>query len=274
MSEGVIKINDTNLFNDFRFTGRGSEGRVFKFDDNTVIKLYHQHILEDLRMQNKFLKIKSLQSKSISGYIFPRSIVINQREIPIGYLMDYVDKDEEVFLGNIYDENDKRYSFNERLKLLIEIEDLIKKGHVEGLVLLDIKSSNLLINKEGFINIVDTDNFKTSEYSQNIIPYYFEPYVREISEEIDDNIDKYAFGLFALCMLVKHSYNYPFPGYDEHGYIKDIYKYVKALDLDEEIKEVFYELFSDTRQKPYIGDCLKTMQKQKLKSLKLDLNYY
>ena len=109
--------------------------------------------------------------------------------------------------------------------------------------------------------MLDTDSYKVKQYKNDFEPhYYYDFYSKEISENIDSNLDKFQIGVHVLSYLTDNQFNKE----ELLKYPTDyLTRYIKSLDMPNETKDFFYELTSPSKEKKYIDNNLDNLSSSK-----------
>ena len=239
-----------------KLIGKGSEARVY-LKDNMAIKAFNQNGMKKEEMDNKINKIKELSKMDMDNFLLPKELVYTFKNKFIGYSMDYVEA--------LMDMDDlmqsKNYTLDKKIEMLKKLENNIKCAHKNDIVLVDDFFWNFLVTEDNTIYMVDTDSYKVKQYKNDFEPhYYYDFYSKEISKNIDANLDKFQIGVHVLSYLTDHQFNkeellkYP------TNYLT---RYIKSLDMPNEIKDFFYELTSPSKEKKYIDNNLDNLSSSK-----------
>lgn len=252
-----VAINKTMI-------GFGGEAEVYRLDENSVVKIFDTE--NPLTLKNKYNKIHLLNAMPLTDFVLPQKLVIDKNDNFIGYTMDYVKPGPKIKRFEQLD-NKSPYSLDFKIAYLLRLESLIKTAHQAGIVMADISCCNSLIDETGTVKIIDTDNFKIGNYNCDVTSIYTKNYQANVSNIIDENTDKYSFGLLALELLS--------PGISVRPFLfsttkeNSLFQLINILDMNNETRESFYELFSDSKPKAYIGSSLKLLADNQAKSLQL-----
>ena len=248
MDKITISDNELSYSN---LIGMGSEGRVFKYD-NQALKLFYQPT------ENKLNKLKFLSQLDIKDFVMPKKLVFDQYNNFSGFTMPLInlssDKNLEVRIKNLN-------TLKEKIYYLKKQEELIKRAHENNLILIDLNPKNFIIDKNDNLIAIDTDNYIVNEYKNDIFPtYFYEYYTSKVSHNIDNNIDKLSYTLYLLYMLALERYNSSkLLYYNNDDYIE---KYVESLDLTLNIKEKILINVSDSKDKVYLDDTIDELESE------------
>lgn len=257
-------MNSKDKFKKYPQKGYGDEGAIYQINEGTVAKTFD--FTNKIVLPNKFNKIKLLSLEKTFGIVLPKKIVINEFGEDVGYTMDLIKTDGKIKSFNDLDGYSK-YSLALKIKYLLRLENIIKRAHEKGIIIVDISRNNLLIDDNDEINIIDVDNFQVGEYKADIVSLFPKHYQIRVSNIIDGNTDKYTFGIFVLELLTKGALIFPHLAANRDD--DYLYRFVDALDVQNEVKNAFKELFSDKREKEYIGEVLQSLSNEETKTLTL-----
>lgn len=239
-----------------KLIGKGSEARVY-LKDNMAIKAFNQNGMKKEEMNNKINKIKELSKMNMDNFLLPKELVYTFKNKFVGYSMDYVNA-----LMDMHDlMKSKEYTLDKKIEMLKKLETNIKCAHKNDIVLVDDFFWNFLVTEDDTIYMVDTDSYKVKQYKNDFEPhYYYDFYSKEISENIDANLDKFQIGVHVLSYLTDNQF-------DKEELLKYptnyLTRYIKSLDMPNEIKDFFYELTSPSKEKKYIDNNLDNLSSSK-----------
>ena len=231
--------------------GLGSEGRVYKLNDNTVAKYFYYETVAE----NKIEKIKLIKDMNIKNITKPKEIIyIN--DVLKGYTMDYINNKMHLKHYLLSDN-----SIENKITLLKQAEKIMKDLHKNDIVLVDCFYHNFLLNDMN-LTAVDIDNYYVKGFDTDFIPHtIYDSYIENINDEITSDMDKYNNTLFVLYYLT----NGGFDMRKVHGDINFFKKFIKKLKISKNLKQLLIEIMSDSTNKPYLEDNideLKTLTKK------------
>lgn len=231
--------------------GLGSEGRVYRLDENTVAKYFFYEYVA----KNKIEKIKLIKDMNIKNISKPGDIIyIN--DVLSGYTMDYVNS--KINLKN-YMLSDN--SIENKINLLKQAEKIMKELHKNDIVLVDTFYHNFLVNNMK-LTAIDIDNFYVKGFEHDFIPNtIYDSYIENINEEVTSDMDKYNNTFFVLYFLTNGGFDMG----KVHGDINFFKHFIKKLEISKELKSLLIEIMSDSTNKPYLEDNieeLKTLTKK------------
>ena len=230
--------------------GLGSEGRVYKLDDNTVEKYFFYKTVAE----NKIEKIKLIKDLNIENITKPKDIVYINGDIS-GYTMNYIDNKTHLKKYLLSDN-----SIENKINLLKQLEGIMKNLHKNDIVMVDSFYHNFLVN-DMKITAIDIDNYYVKGIENDFIPdSIYDSYIENINSEITSDMDKYNNTFFLLYFFT----NCGFDLRKTHGDIEFFKFFIKRLKISKELKNLLIEIMSDSTNKPYLDDNideLKTLTK-------------
>lgn len=231
--------------------GCGSEGTVFLYDD-LALKYYNRMPMNNQCRDNKIGKINELSEMKLEDYALPKDAVYNNKGEFKGYTMNYYKSDTDMheYISS------KNYSLDQKIEKLKYLEKLIKNAHIQGITLVDTHFWNfLLVDDE--LKIVDTDNYKVSDFKHDIEPPYYCTYFRDkISYMTDSDIDKFTFGIHIIDLLSNGHFFQDFMlAYNTLPY-DYVVTYITVLDIDPRLRDFLLDLVSNKKEKQYFNEHL------------------
>ena len=121
-----------------------------------------------------------------------------------------------------------------------------------GIILGDIKGDNIMLDCNGNVRFVDTDNWMYNDYGFDIYPgradWLSDNFNKKFS--LIDN-DRFVFAMMAIQYFID--------GDIIRLHHSDVYfkKLIEFMDVSQEVKDGLRLIFSDANEKPYIGPILK-----------------
>ena len=244
----VLKIDEAKLYNEYPQIGAGSEGSVHKYNDDIAFKTF-VFTPEKAKLLRKFEKIEALGKLHDVSACFPIGLVGYEDEKKEGYYCELV-KSKSEFKIDDFDELIYLKETKKVLEYIVKASEAIKRFHKKGLILGDIKGDNIMIDCDDNIKFVDTDNWKYNEFDFDLEPgrtkWLSGLYDKDFS--LQDS-DKFVFArlcmqsfLFGTIIMLNDRY----------------FQYmIDYLNVSKETKEALRCIFSDSINKPYIGDVIK-----------------
>jgi serine/threonine protein kinase len=254
---GKVVVDKYIIFKKCKPLGEGSEGQIYPYGKNEVIKIFT--IGRSLILKNKLMKVKRLMTENIKGYEFPKDVAVDIFDDFVGYTMNRVFTSEKIeslddLQGDLF--YDMQFPLSTKAGYLIKLEPLLKSASDKGIYYVDIKGKNILIDRYDQLHNVDTDCCIVDQYGADCSMPYLSHYQNNVSEHIDENTVKYIFGIFVLQFLAKDLHVYNRIEDDLRTNRNSLPEMVRSLDIGEGEKDVFLELFSDTKDKQYLGQIL------------------
>ena len=210
--------------------GEGGEGIIYSIhkDASIVCKIFKKDKITDLKIKKLKLMVSNkiyIKQGSIhepkSEVCWPRSILFNLNEEPVGYIMKRA--------GNIYDipkelssiigkgqvhENFPKFKTVDLVDVALRILRIIEELHSYNVIIGDIKPANILITPKSYIYVVDTDSFQIENYPCPVGEAEYTPPNRqgipydEYLRTLDDECFAGATLLFNIFMLRLFPYSY------------------------------------------------------------------
>lgn len=155
-----------------RLGNEGRSGVVYKATSNAfaggkeffAVKVYSQEVDSGTRKIIKSLiENRSLQSQP--SLHLPKIVVVDEKNIFRGYAMSYADNfiELETFYTST-GRNDEKYTVSFAIQLCRAVQSI----HEQGFLISDLSGSNILVNEDGHLIIIDCDSFGTAE---NLPPF-------------------------------------------------------------------------------------------------------
>lgn len=165
---GAVKLSSEPL-------GRGGEGSVYAVlshsiagippAEKLVAKIYHKPEEENRRAKLKAMVTAPVSDKAVA---WPQAIVLDQNKVFLGYLMIKLERAsnrEWLYLANAKERNrvapdfDTRYAFMAIRNLAAAILAVHGARHLVG----DINESNIFVNADASVLIVDSDSMQIKD---------------------------------------------------------------------------------------------------------------
>ena len=145
--------------------GKGGEGSIFETNTPYVAKIYKKERIT----QRRYAKLKLMISKKIAfkGICYPVSIIYNQNDEFVGYLMPRADGKEiqrSIFIKPLLMKNFPNWKKIDTVKLCITILEKIKYLNERNIILGDINPANILVVSPNEVYFVDTDSYQIGEF--------------------------------------------------------------------------------------------------------------
>ena len=254
----VIIVNEKELTHKHPLLGMGAEGYVYKYDDNYAIKIFREmdfnYGYKEIQKMAKIAKLSELKDES---FCFPIGLVGFEDYSKHGYYMKYI-KAHPDHKGFDYF---KSVNDNEiLLEVLMKANDALERIHKKGVIIGDLRASNIIIDTNNNPIYIDTDNYMYSNFIFDLTPNRANTLedIYGAYPNLEDN-DKLLFAIMALEALTGDS------GFNIHQSKEGFDFLIKELKIDKETREIIEAIFSDSENKPYMGPALKRINpKQKL----------
>lgn len=253
----TIEIASKDVGSKYEYLGQGHEGIVYRFDSQTAIKIFKPF---DNRYYQKlkFQKVKVFSQFTDPSFTFPKGLVEFETHTKEGYYKNLVDVHSKY---PTFDALSDYPNCHKKLDIILSGDSAIKRAHSTGLVLGDIKKENLLIDRDLNPVFVDCDNYAGLGFGFDLLPYR----IRRLTEihgkdfSVQDS-DKFLYAVKALHIII----GYPISRMPKEFY----YELVMKLNVSLAVKNGLLEIFSDMRNKPYVGDIIKEINpEEKILSL-------
>lgn len=182
-------IDYKNLKLDKKIT-KGRSSNIYLTKDNQILKMFTSNSFTFIKDREETLKV--IKNSDIDEIVKPKNLVYYDG-VFIGYIMDYIPDGESV--SNL----SKTLSFEEKIKTIKTIEDVMKKLHQKNIYVNDLNPDNIFITKDGKVKLIDCDSFIVKEQviSGDIDEKFKDPYNKIVSK----NTDIYAFAITCLEIL-------------------------------------------------------------------------
>lgn len=182
-------IDYKNLKLDKKIT-KGRSSNIYLTKDNKILKMFTSNSFTFIKDREETLKI--IKNSDIDEIVKPKNLVYYDG-VFIGYIMDYIPDGEAVSSLS------KTLGFEEKIKIIKVIEDVMKKLHSKKIYINDLNPDNIFITKDGKVKLIDCDSFIVKEQviSGDIDEKFKDPYNKIVSK----NTDIYAFAITCLEIL-------------------------------------------------------------------------
>ena len=252
-----ISIKPGSLDIKFKNIGFGSEGKVYRYNDTTAIKMFNPQ-----KFPNKLKKTKQLYYLRDENFCFPKGLVYTKRDDLIGIQYDFITNSKkyggflDFFLDHIPNGD---VSIETVYNILFKIDMALQRIHKVGYTVGDLRPKNIMINEDDNPIFIDTDGGAYKDYGYDIKSprslWANKVYNKDFSKE---DCDKYVWAIvFLESLLTYNNFNKKFVPflaielYQNKEVLKDL---VSDLSISKEMKDGLNIIFSDADNKPYIGD--------------------
>ena len=242
----------------YKFLGHGAEGIVVKYDEKTALKILNSCRYSEEKIEKKLEKIELLGQLSDESACFPKGIIKDEEGKKIGYTLNLVNPHPET---KNFEELAKLKQLKEKLLYIIQASRDIERFHKTGLVLGDISGENIMIDENGKIRFIDTDNWMFGGYKFDIESNRMEILKKRYSKKLclEDN-DRFLLALLAIEIIQGNKIG-RIPSDKEFGNI------IEKLKVSKETKDGLRSIFSDAHDKPYIGEILSALSEKEEEAL-------
>lgn len=228
--------------------GFGDEASVHKYNEKIAFKTF-DFIRDKEKLPKKFEKIELIGQLYDVAACFPIGLVGYEDKKKEGYycdlvkpLKDYKDFDHLQYLKDM----------RQLLGYIIQADEAIQRFHKMGFILGDIKGNNIMIDHNGNVRFVDTDNWMYHDYGFDLYPsradWLHDTFNKNFS--LIDN-DRFVFAMMVIQYFIDDDIvRLHHPGI----YFKHL---IELMDVSQEVKDGLRLIFSDANEKPYIGSILK-----------------
>ena len=244
----TLIIEKKNRYKNYPQIGYGDEGSIHKYNNQIAFKTF-DFISDKEKLPRKFKKIELLGQLHDEAACFPIGLVGYEDMKKEGYYYDLVNPLEKY-------KDFEWLEFLDDMKQLvgyiIQADEAIQRFHKMGIILGDIKGDNIMIDCNGNVKFVDTDNWMFAGYGFDIMPgrasRLKDIYNKDFSPL--DN-DRFVFAMMAIQYFVD--------GDVISMHRSDIYfkNLIELMDASQEVKDGLRLIFSDANEKPNVGPILK-----------------
>lgn len=244
----TLLIEEEKCYREYPQIGFGCEASIHKYNEQIAFKTF-EFIKDKEKLPRKFEKIELL------GHLYDESACF-----PIG-LVGYEDNKKEGYYCDLVNplKNYKDFDYLQCLKdtkqllgYIIQADEAIQRFHKMGLILGDIKGDNIMIDCNGNVKFVDTDNWMYNDYGFDLYPSRANWLSNTFNKSFSliDN-DRFVFAMMAIQYFVD--------GDIIELHHSDVYfkKLIESMDVSQEVKDGLRLIFSDAKEKPYVGPLLK-----------------
>lgn len=244
----TLIIEEKKRFREYPIIGSGAEASVHKYNEQIAFKVF-DFIQDKEKLSRKFEKIELLGQLCDASACFPIGLIGYEDKKKEGYYCDLVNP-----LENYGDFDYLRIlkDMRELLGYIIQADEAIQRFHKMGLILGDIKGDNIMLDCNGNVKFIDTDNWMYNDYGFDVYPCRANLLNDTFNKKFSliDN-DRFVFAMMALQYFIK--------GSTISLHLSDEYfkKLIEFMNVSKEVKDGLRLIFSDANEKPYIGPILK-----------------
>ena len=245
---------------------RGSTSLLYLVGRDVVYKRYESDGWIDFSIKEQKLELQALES--IDDVIIPFGKVFDgadetSNSIITGHLMPKVRVGKLANLSQVF--TSLKLSLKDKVGRAIEAENITVNCHKSSshIIIGDANSSNFFLNKKGILKFGDFDNVGIGDFPFDAPSYYTLMAKRLLGDIEGQDIDRVAFGLMALEELCEPRDQLGIAGGIRYQYIdrSQLMEQIDVLHMPVNSKEMFREIVSDTKRKPYIGEAIKEIGK-------------
>ena len=240
-------MNNIEISNikDYKVINSGEEGIVYKYNDSICFKEFkHDRVL-----RSKESKIKKMMKLDDNSFCFPLGRVTTNNNF-VGYYMKYVDSKET------FKDLEESYDYERIKELIIKASICIERLHQSKLYRLDCNLSNILIKDEEPI-FVDTDNYKYKMHAPEF--WTGDPLLIKYGRRFSDQ-DKDIF-LYTMSLMQLFAKDTVLFDLFEGDYLNE---YLSKTILPSHVQSGLIEIFSDSKDKPYLHYMLQDVDPKRL----------
>ncbi len=205
--------------------GIGGEGRVCKIKGNckVVAKLYLDKALQKGDKSGKIKAMCALYNNELAKFsALPQKAIYDSNDKVVGFTMEYLNLDDFKEIHLLYGTKDRKKYFDYAdwgfmVHCAKNLACAVETLHEKGIVIGDINESNILVDKNAMIKLIDCDSYQV-EYNNKFYlcevgkPEYTAPELQGKSfKGIHRTKNHDSFGLaimiFQILMLAKHPYS-------------------------------------------------------------------
>jgi len=211
-------IQSISRFNILRVLGEGGMGKVYLAEDRQLHRKLVLKVLPKEIASNKILIERfKREARASAGLKHPNIVTVydlNRYEAGHYIAMEYIDG---IALSDLLEE--RELSVNKVIDIAIQVCRGLRSAHQAGIIHRDIKPANIMIDKEGWVKILDFGLAKLAgirrltKYGVRMgtIPYMAPEQLR--GEDVDKRADIFSLGV-VLYQLLTH--RLPFKGETEN----------------------------------------------------------
>lgn len=248
----IIYFDENNITD--TFINSGYEGKIYNYKNKYALKIFHYRIF----FNNK--KIRELKKIKHPNFCFPLGFVKNYDEESIGYYMPLVQPADNKYPNIIL--ISELEDINRIFNIVLKGSNAIKWAHENMINIGDIRGENILIDTEYNPIFCDTNNYYYKYFKFDLIP----PTLVKLGilygiEFSYDDIDRWLYAKMILELyLIKSGVM-----------VGDLFRYdnfykriIELLHVNKEVKEGLRLIFSSAKNKPYLGEVIKSLNPNEL----------
>lgn len=169
----------------------GISGNVYLTQDGRILKMFKSTSFTYIKDREETLKF--IKKLDVDEIVKPKHLVYYDG-IFVGYIMEYLPDGEALW------DNSEKYSFEEKIDKIKEIEKVMKKLHEKHVFICDLNPDNIFFDKKGNVRLIDCDSFviKNNVINNEVDNKYKDPLNKIVSEKTD----LYAFAITTLQLLI------------------------------------------------------------------------
>ena len=169
----------------------GRSGNIYLTQDGRILKMFKSTSFTYTKDREETLKF--IKKLDVDEIVKPKHLVYYDG-IFVGYIMEYLPDGEALW------DNSEKYSFEEKIDKIKEIEKVMKKLHEKHVFICDLNPDNIFFDKKGNVRLIDCDSFviKNNVINNEVENKYKDPLNKIVSEKTD----LYAFAITTLQLLI------------------------------------------------------------------------
>lgn len=170
----------------------GRSANIYLTSDGKILKMFKSTSFTFIKDREETLK--ALIDLDIEEVMKPKALVY-YNGVFVGYIMDYLPNGKS--LGDI---KDSKCSFEEKIKIIKKIEEVMKKLHNKNIYICDLNADNILFDENENVKIIDCDSFviKKNVINTQVDKKFIDPFNKIVNEKTD----LYAFAVTSLELLL------------------------------------------------------------------------
>lgn len=218
--KGEVTLTDAN------YIAEGGEGKIYG-KGSTIYKIY-----ETTQKMIPIAKIQELKLLDKPNILIPMDIILNDKNTPIGFTMQWVQK--TVPLCKLFS-NDFRNKFNFTPQMTLELVEAIQRDmkfiHDQNCLIVDANEMNFLVdNKLQIPYFIDVNGYQTPHFPATALM----PSIKDWHSKIfSDLTDWFAFAVVACQLFVGiHPYRGNHPKYQRKDLEKRMQDNVSIFNKD------------------------------------------